>query len=253
MSPRVLFFDIETAPNLSYVWGHYDQNVIRHEREWYIMCYSAKWQGEREIIVDALDDYPDYYKDHENDIRVVQNLWDLLDSADIVIAHNGDKFDIRKANARFVAHGLGPTSPFKTVDTLKVARRNFMFNSNKLGDLGVHLGLGGKEATGGFETWAGCMRGDLKAWAKMKKYAKQDTRLLEKVYLALRPWMKSHPNLNVFGGGGSGCPTCGSSKLQRRGTRTTNTMTYQQYQCQKCSSYSRARMAEKIDRPEIVS
>ena len=129
---KILYYDIETAPNLSYVWGHFEQNVIEHEREWYLLCVSYRWEHENKTQVCALVDFPDTYaKDPENDVHVAKKLWDLLDEADIVIAHNGDRFDMRKANARFVYHNLGPVSPVKQIDTLKSARRYFMFNRFK--------------------------------------------------------------------------------------------------------------------------
>lgn len=250
---KILYYDIETAPNLSFVWGQFEQNVIEHEREWYMLCVSYRWEHENKTHVTSLVDFPSAYKkDPENDYHVVKKLWDLIDEADVVIAHNGDKFDMRKANARFVAHDLGPASPVKQVDTLKVARRYFMFNSNKLDHLGAHLGLGRKVDTGGFETWAGCMRGDMKFWKLMTKYAKQDVDLLRKVYMKLRPWMTNHPNLNIFDGT-DGCPTCGSRRLQKRGIRRTQVAIYQQYQCNNCKAYSRERLANSDHiKPEIV-
>lgn len=250
---KILYYDIETAPNLSFVWGHYEQNVIMHEREWYMLCVSYRWEHEKKSHVTSLVDFPAAYKkDPENDFHVVKKLWDLFNEADIVIAHNGDKFDMRKANARFVAHGLGPVSPVKAVDTLKVARRYFMFNSNKLDHLGAHLGVGRKAPTGGFETWAGCMRGDMAQWKSMIKYAKQDVDLLRSVYMKLRPWMTNHPNLNVFDSS-EGCPTCGSTNLQKRGVKTTQVSVYQQFQCNDCKSYSRERLADTTAvKPNIV-
>ena len=157
---KVLFFDIETAPNLAYVWGQWQQDVIDHKREWYILCFSYKWEDQKKTHVVSLNDFDLYNEDSENDLEVVKKLWELIDEADIVIGHNSDAFDIKKANARFVYHELGPPSHFGSVDTLKIARRYFKFNSNRLGHLGEHLGLGGKEVTGGFQTWAGCMKGD---------------------------------------------------------------------------------------------
>jgi hypothetical protein len=184
-------------------------------------------------------------------VHVAKKLLDLLDEADIVIAHNGDRFDMRKANARFVYHNLGPVSPVKQIDTLKSARRYFMFNSNKLDNLGKHLGVGAKVDTGGFATWAGCMRGDMKAWKTMTKYAKQDVDLLRNVYMKLRPWMANHPNLNVYSGE-SCCPTCGSDDLQRRGQRYTQVATYQQWYCNSCGAWSRTRMVEDVEKPGLV-
>ena len=86
----------------------------------------------------------------------------------------------------------------------------------------------------------------------MKKYAKQDVDLLVDVYERLRPWATTHPNRNVIDATLHACPTCGSNQLHKRGARVTRTMTYQQYQCQRCRSYSRARLAENVARPEVV-
>ena len=251
--PKILYYDLETAPNMSYVWGHYEQNVIEHVQEWYILCISYMWEDEMIPRCVALpDDKKAYKADPENDRVVVQALWDLMNEADIAIAHNGDKFDMRKANSRFLYHRLGPPSPPKQIDTLKAARRWFKFNSNRLGDLGVHLGVGEKEEHDGFSTWAGCMRGDPEAWATMVEYAKGDVTLLRDVYIALRPWMTNHPNLNVYGGINK-CPICGSDQLQKRGTRVANTYTYQRYHCGNCGAWPKARLSmREIDKPTIV-
>jgi predicted RNA-binding Zn-ribbon protein involved in translation (DUF1610 family)/DNA polymerase elongation subunit (family B) len=247
--PKILLFDIETAPNLSYVWGHYEQNVIEHSREWYVLCFVAKWMGNRKMITEALPDYKAYKKDPEDDKEVVTALWHLLDEADIVVAHNGDRFDIRKMNARFIFHGLKPPAPYKTVDTLKVARKYFAFNSNKLNDIGQHLGLGKKVSTGGFELWKGCMQGDKKSWAKMIKYNKQDVNLLEKVYIELRSWMTNHPSMGAYIEDNV-CPNCGSEHLQKRGTSVTRVSKYQRYQCQDCGAWGKGK-PQKIEGVEV--
>lgn len=255
MTAKILYYDIETAPNMSYVWGHYDQNVIAHEREWYILCVSWRWEHENKTHCAALTDWPGAYKsDPENDYHVVRTLHELLNEADIIVAHNGDKFDKRKANTRFIHHGLGPTSPVLAIDTLKVARKYFYFNSNKLDDLGQFLGIGRKVSTGGWETWAGCMRGEAAAWKRMIRYAKRDVVLLRKVYMAMRAWDESHPNLNMYDEL-DGCPTCRAprSALQKRGPKRTKTMAYQLYYCTKCGAWPKSRMSIKNHkRPEIV-
>jgi len=251
-APKILYYDIETAPNLSYVWGQHEQNVIEHEREWYMLCFAYRWEHQKKTQVVALPDFADTYKkDPEDDMQVVLSLWGLLNEADVVVAHNGDRFYLRKANARFVAHGLGPVSPVRQIDTLKVARKYFMFNSNKLDHLGQHLGLGRKVNTGGFETWAGCMRGDMKMWKLMTKYAKQDVDLLRSVYFELRPWMTDHPNFNVYNGGSS-CPTCGSDDIEPSGYKYTQVATYQQWLCADCGAWSKSRLAESVEAPEIT-
>lgn len=250
---KILFYDIETAPNLSYVWGKYEQDVIAYEKEWYMLCFAYKWLGEKKVHAVSLPDFKLYKKDKQNDKHVIEKLWELFNEADIVIAHNGDKFDQRKSNARFAYHGLTPPSPYKTIDTKKVAKKYFAFNSNKLDDLGDHLGIGRKIQTGGFSLWKGCMEGDEKAWKKMIQYNKNDVKLLEDVYLKLRPWITNHPNLNIMLGTDRNCPNCGSNQLQKRGTYKTNTNVYQQYWCKSCGKWPRQRLSDKsIIRPNVI-
>ena len=233
---KILLFDIETSPLISYTWGLWDQNVVEVKKDWYILSFAYKWLGESKVTVKALPMYSDYLKDKDDDEALCKDLWKLLDEADIVIGQNGDSFDIKKANARFIIHGMKPTSPYKTVDTLKVARKYFKFTSNKLGDLGKYLGLGNKEETGGFATWLGCMEGDMKMWTKMIKYNRQDVILLEKVYLRLRDYMNNHPRTSddpIT----SRCPNCSGTHLQKRGVTRNKVTTLQRLMCSSCGSW----------------
>lgn len=249
---KILFFDVETAPTLGYVWGIYEQNVLATEKEWYMLSFAYKWEHQSRTYVKALPDYKTYKKDPTDDSELVKELWELFDEADIIVAHNGDRFDIRKTNARFISNGLNPPSTYQTIDTLKVARRYFAFNSNRLNDLGEHLGLGKKAETGGFKLWADCLKGVKSAWNTMKKYNKQDVVLLEKVYRALRPWQTNHPNRNVIDQTDSNCPTCGEDSLQKRGFSHTRVYTYQRMQCTSCGAWCRSRFSEKeITKPNV--
>lgn len=238
---KVLFLDIETAPNLGWTWGKYEQNVIKFEKEKYMLCFTAKWADSNKLICRSIFDYPNYKANPESDKDLVRELWDLVDEADIIIAHNGDAFDIKNTNARFICNGLGPPSPYRTIDTLKLAKKYFAFNSNKLNDLGTVLGLGNKLSTGGFQLWLDCMAGKKVAWTKMKNYNKQDVILLEKVYNSLKRWMTNHPNIaiNVTK---PNCHCCGSTEVQKRGFGYTRMTKYQRYQCVKCGSWSQARL-----------
>lgn len=236
---RTLVFDIETMANLAYVWGKYEQNVISFEHDWYMLTFAYKWLGEKKIHVRALPDYKNYKKDKKDDKALCKELWDLFDEADVVIGHNGDAFDIKKAQARFVQHGFQPPAPFKTVDTLKVARKYFKFTSNKLDDLGDYLKVGRKVQTGGWELWKGCAIDDKKSsWNKMRRYNKQDIKLLEDVYMALRPWMVNHPNFNVVSGTKDNCPVCGVANLSKRGFYVTRTTRHQRFRCSGCGAWS---------------
>ena len=231
---ELLFLDIETAPNLAHIWGMYEQNALDFVSECYIMCYSAKWG--KKHIVKGLPDYKGYSPGTENDYPLVKEVWDLLNNAEVVCWQNGDEFDKKKINTRFVYWGLGPPSPYKTIDTKKVAKRYFAFNSNALDNMGQFLGLGRKIKHEGFELWQKCLKGDLKAWNRMKKYCKNDITLLEKLYLRFVPWIQTHPNLWKDR---IACPKCGSNNIQSRGYVETNTTKYRRIQCNSCKGWSR--------------
>lgn len=243
MTPNVLFLDIETSPILGYTWRAYDDNVLKILEPSRVICVAWKWTGEDVVTCQALPDYKGYRPGSLDDKRLVKDVWDALDQADVIVAHNGDSFDIKKLNARFIVNGLTAPSTYKTVDTCKVAKKYFRFDKNNLDELGKLFGEGEKINTGGFDLWAKCMDGDPEAWERMKAYNIQDVLLLEKVYLRLRPFIEKHPNLNVIVNPDgttdiAKCPVCLSVNLQRRGFATTQTGSKQRYQCKDCGSWS---------------
>lgn len=238
MKPKILLFDIETAPAKGWFWGVWETNVIEVEEHGYMLSWSAKWLDEKRVITRTLADYRGHKANSSNDKKLVQELAELIDTADLVIAHNGDRFDILTTNTRMLVNGLKPLSPAKTVDTLKVARNKFKFMSNKLDDLANILGIGRKLPHTGKNLWFGCMNNDPKSWAIMRKYNEQDVRLLEAVYLKMLPWITKHPVLSHEHGLKCSNPTCGSTHLQKRGFQRTETTLKQRYQCQSCGKWT---------------
>ena len=100
MAARTLLYDIETSPNLAWVWGKYQQDVLSFEEEWHILCFAYKWLDEDEAHVVAMPDFrKDYKADPSDDFRVVEQLYALFDEADIIVAHNGNSFDQKKSAA----------------------------------------------------------------------------------------------------------------------------------------------------------
>ena len=250
--PRILLFDLETSPNIGYTWGKYEQNVIMFVRPWYILCVGYRWLGEDTTHVIGIDDYTGN-DDWSDDSGVVQHIHSLFDEADILVAHNGDQFDIPKARARMIIHGLKPPSPSVSVDTLKLARKEFAFNGNALNDVCRVLDLGTKMETGGFALWEGCMAGDPESWATMKSYCGSDVELLESLYLRLRPWAKVAPNLATIGEKPKACPRCGSEAgMMARGWRHNAVTSRQRFQCNACGGYSQGRAIKKSEAHYVV-
>lgn len=238
--PRIVELDLETSPSLGYVWGKWQQNVIDFKKGWYLLSFAYKVLGEKKIHVHALCDYPHYRRDKSDDKALVEELWRVIDEADLVIAHNLIGFDLKKAYARFIVHGLDPPSPIKTFDTLLAYRRVAAFNSNKLDDLAAVLKIGRKLPHTGFDLWKRCMEGDMKAWRLMKRYNAHDVWLLEQVYKKIRPWASSHPNLNLIKGTPANCRVCFSKNLVKFGKMKrysyTRTLEKQRYRCLDCGA-----------------
>ena len=159
----------------------------------------------------------------------------MLDEAEVVIAQNGDQFDIKMINTEFIKHKMKPPSPYITIDTLKAARRAFRFPSNKLDDLGDQLEEGRKLEHEGKGLWKKCLEGDLRAWSKMKRYNRQDVLLLERVYKRFLPWLRSASQIVKTG---INCVRCGSAKMLSQGTRKrASGIVYQQFQCGSCGGW----------------
>lgn len=251
-APKILLIDIETQPDLVWAWGVYNQNAIAVERHWQMLSFSAKWiRGKKGHVTRGLPDYKGY-KAGGDDHLLVKDVWGFIDEADIVIAHNGIDFDLKKLNSRFIVWGLDPPSPYKAVDTKRALTFVAGFSSNKLDWISQELGLGKKLAHEGWEMWKGCIEGDEKWWRKMKRYNRHDVTLLEELYVELSPWMRQ-PNMGLWSDKVV-CPNpnCGSLNLESRGTYRSKTRSYSRFRCRDCGTWSRAVKSDKDGRASVV-
>lgn len=238
---KILIFDIETAPSLAWVWKRFKENIglDQVEQDGYVLCAAWKWLNESKIT--SVSNLEFDWSKPSDDKESVLAVWKALDEADIVVAHFGSKFDLPVMNARFVFYGLPPPSPYKIVDTKIEAAKVFKFPSNKLEGLARFFGVGKKHKTD-FDLWKGCMWGDQSAWRKMVAYCRHDVWVLDKVYRKLRPFIVSHPNVNMFSGmtDRARCTKCGSSRIHWRGKYyRTQTQVYAAFQCQDCGAWGR--------------
>lgn len=245
---KVLFYDLETAPLLAHIWSPWD-DYVTHERlvhAGFLLTWSAQWRGSSKIITGCLTAKEALEQD---DVRIVEELADLIRQADVIVAHNVDKFDRPVFNTRLLANRSEPLGPIKTIDTLKLAKSSFRLPYNKLDYLADFL-FGDKKIKTDFDLWKRCYHGDEKALAEMLRYNKKDVVLLARVFEALIPYVVRLPRLqNVVGE--HTCPTCGSPNLVSRGFHSTPTAKYVKKHCKDCGRYSRVRTSEKV-KSELV-
>lgn len=185
MGKRILVVDIETAPNTVAVYQlnpRYisPKYILDHG---YVLCYSAKWIGEREVF---------YAKSPDGHKAMLEEIHGLLSQADGVVHYYGKKFDMPTLNSEFILHGLAPLPPLVQIDLYYLVRRAFNFPSYKLDYVCQRLGLGGKAHHQGWELWKACMnklheRHD-HSWVVMERYNKRDVTLTERLYRKVLPW-----------------------------------------------------------------
>ena len=244
---RILTLDIETKPALSRHFGMFNQNfslaqVIEPVAP---MSFGAKWLGENTV-----HHYSEWEHGFEDMIRAAHKL---LDEADIVIGYNHDQFDLKHLNWTFAQLGLPRPRPYKTIDLLKVVRREFRPMSKKLDFVASQLGLGNKVQHDGFALWMRVIDGDEKARKLFERYCIGDVKLTEKLYLRLLPWLPAGVNLPLIAGHDTGCPVCGNPDLTSEGDTTYTAQTeYALYSCNHCHAWVRANVIKNRTTRRIV-
>ena len=205
-----LFFDIETSPMIVYSWrtgwkiNIHTDNIIK---DWKVICISYKWEGEDKVH--SLD-----WGKKKCDKQLLIDFVKIMNQADECIAHNGDRFDIKKIRTRCIYHRIPMIPKYRTLDTLKKAKSGFVFNSNRLDYLAKFFGVGAKLEHEGFNMWVKCMEGDKQALRDMVKYCEMDIIVLEDVYTVMQGYIKNNTHTGTINGKlKASCPNCGSEDV----------------------------------------
>jgi len=231
-NPKLLYFDIETAPVVAYTWGAYDRHIRPDDiiEDWFVMGWAAKW-----VCTSSMYSYVVNTKEVKNcdDSRILKPLWEMFNQADVIIGHNAKRFDIKRMNWRWAVHGYKPPRPYKVVDTLTEARKVWGATANTLDYLTKQLGLSNKmeHENGLFQK---CKAGNAGALRTLRQYNEQDVIAGEALYLKMRPWMKSHPNMGLYYENDiMRCKNCGSDDLDVDELQPVYT-TVNAYECWTC-------------------
>ena len=205
-----LFFDIETSPNIGYFWrAGYKLNIgadnIIQERK--IICISWKFENENKVSHLTWDN-------NQCDKQMLIDFIKIANTADEIIGHNGDRFDIKWIRTRCIFHRVPMFPQYRSLDTLKKAKAHFNFNSNRLDYIAQFLGVGAKVKHEGFNMWVKCLQGDKQALKDMVYYCDGDIVVLEDVYLTMQNYIKHNTHTGTHNGGlKHSCPNCGSDDV----------------------------------------
>lgn len=245
---KIFLGDVEVSPTLAWAFNRFKAFITpQHvEQEPYMLTWAGKWLHNPAIISRKLPDYETFKTDFKDDRELVLELWHILDECDIFIAHNA-RFDKGWANQRFAFHGLKPPSPYIVIDTLAEIKSAFSLPSNALEAATNYFLLERKRHHEGISLWIKCCKGDVEAFEEMEYYNIGDIPTLEGLYLKVRPFMKKHPNVNLFREEDEDeimrCVRCGSGELEEMVGKvgTTYLSKFQAYRCGCCGSVMRDR------------
>ena len=228
-----LFFDLEVSPNIGFFWQSGHQISVGYDsiiKERAIICICYKWEGKDKV-------YHLKWDKNQCDKKLVQDFAKIANTADELVGHNGDRFDLKWFKTRALIHGVEVTPYITTFDTLKLAKSHFKFNSNRLDYISkLLLGVGKEES--GYDLWKDiCLKNSRTAMDKMIKYCKVDVIRLEQVFEKFRPYAK--PKTNYSGiKSGQACPECSSERLvinKQSRLPSGNLKVY--FKCNDCSTY----------------
>jgi DNA polymerase elongation subunit (family B) len=228
-----LYFDIEVSANVGLFWqsGYKLQigteNIIKERA---VICICYKWEEDKDV-------YYLHWDRKQDDKKLLQEFIQVANEADELVGHNGDKFDLAWIRTRCLLHRIEMFPQYNTIDTLKIARSKFRFNSNRLDYIGKFLGLGQKIHTD-FNLWKDIMlKNDKEALDKMIDYCIQDVVLLEKVHKELNNHIPAKTHYGViFGEGRGSCPECGSDDIVKNNKRVSASgLVKIQYKCKTCN------------------
>ena len=232
--PKRLFYDIETSYNIVKAWRiGYNINLNMEDiiQERAIITIAYKWEGEEDVTVLSWD--------KGCDKKIIEDFVKVMSEADELVGHNVDRYDTKFIMARALKHNIPVLPKYQSTDTLKLAKKHFMLNSNKLDYIAQYLGIGHKTKHRGMEMWDDIiLRNDPKALEEMIEYNVQDVFLTEQVYHKLMEY--SLPKVNHASkqtGDKHTCPQCGSNHAELHKTYISSSGTKTRLMnCLNCST-----------------
>ena len=251
VSARVVTLDIERIPGRHSTWHRgqtitgpfWDLNEIKawtgkrihadDVSEWpRTICAAWKWYDQPDTVFAAEWEVGGY----DGFMRAV---WEVFDQADLIIGHNADRFDARHLMGGWAEMGLPAPSPYKVIDTLKIARGTFAYESNTLDALNKRLGIDAKTDKYDSRVAKAAVAGDKEAQDRIRFYNMGDIAASEALFDRLRPYARNVPHLGMWSDDEMACPSCGSTMTATGKTVHANVQRYEHLTCPNCGAHAR--------------
>ena len=126
-----------------------------------------------------------------NDRQIVRLINQLIRRHDVIVAHNGAKFDLPFLRTRALRWGLRPLMEPKIVDPLQIAWRKLKLRSNRLGSISDHLGIKDRKTPLDMSVWADAtLNGTRRSMNLIVKHCIADIKVLAGVLEHVKPFIK---------------------------------------------------------------
>ncbi len=179
---RIATFDIETT-GLSADFG-------------VILCAVVKPQEGEPVVYRNDEINPDWDNKRSNDRALVKQLRDHLCEFDILIAHNGVRFDVPFIRTRLAKWRLNPMPDIKIVDPCQLARNKLRLSYNSLDKIASYMKVNSKSPVTGDMWIRAALDGDRRAMDYIVKHCIEDVRTLERIVDGVKPYSTA---INAWG------------------------------------------------------
>ena len=222
LTRKRLFYDIETSQMTFKGWRTGKQYVGGHQILTHTKIISIHWKWEGEDKVHNLD----WGLNKQCDKKLIGLFIKELNKAAEIVAHNGDRFDIKWIRTRAVKHGIEMHHSYNMIDTYKMAKKYLNLPSYSLKEICNFFDLPSKKDAGGISTWDKIQFDkDKAALDHLLFYGDGDIVSLEAVFKLLRKYSIPNMHYGVLAGGNKyDCPNCGGiANHSKRYTTTAGT------------------------------
>lgn len=158
-----------------------------------ILCCSYKSSTDGVVRTIRTDETnPLWYKGKRGDDKeTVRQIAAVLATHDVLVAHNGTRFDLPFLRTRMMKWGLPRLPDQKIIDPLSVAWRKLRLKSNRLGNISDILGIKDRKTPLDMSVWMDAVQnGSKPAMDLIVKHCVADVKVLAAVLEHVKSYVK---------------------------------------------------------------